>query len=101
MVKLIFSIGDIIKVSSLSFIFVSTSFDPRFIFIFSFSNTSAEPHLEETDLLPCFATFTPKLERRSAAAVEIFNVFFPSPPVPHVSTVPSGTFTLVAFSLKT
>ena len=65
--------------------------------IFNFSKTSAEPHFEETDLFPCLATFTPKLDNNNAAAVEIFKVFFPSPPVPHVSTVSSGTFTFSCF----
>ena len=34
-------------------------------------------------------------------AVEILRVFFPSPPVPQVSMVSSGTFTLLAFSRRT
>ena len=71
------------------------------MFIPNFSRTSADPHFDETDLLPCFATFTPKLDNRSAAAVDIFKVFFPSPPVPQVSTVSSGTLTLVALSRRT
>ena len=71
------------------------------MFIPNFSRTSADPHFDETDLLPCFATFTPKLDNRSAAAVDIFKVFFPSPPVPQVSTVSSETLTLVALSRKT
>ena len=72
---------------------VSTSLEPRLILILIFSKTSAEPHLDETDLFPCLATFVPKLESYNAASVEIFNVFFPSPPVPQVSIVSSGTFT--------
>ena len=79
----------------------STSFGPLDIFMLSFSNTSADPHFEETDLFPCLATFTPKLDNNNAAAVEIFKVFLPSPPVPQVSTVSSETFTCAALSLKT
>ena len=51
-------------------------------------------------LLPCLATLIPILANNSADAVEIFKVFIPSPPVPHVSTQFS-TFTLLDFSLKT
>ena len=69
--------------------------------IFRASNTSAEPQFDETALLPCLATFTPKLDNVIAAAVEIFKEFFPSPPVPQVSIVFSSDLTLEAFSLKT
>ena len=51
-------------------------------------------------LLPCFATLTPMLDSNNAEAVEIFNVFIPSPPVPQVSTQ-SLTLTLLDLSLKT
>ena len=82
------------------FILLSTSLGPRLIFIFNFSKTSAEPHFEETDLFPCLAILTPKLDNNNAA-VEIFKVFFPSPPVPQVSIVSSGTLTLLALFRKT
>ena len=42
----------------------------------------------------------PMLANNKADAVDIFNVFFPSPPVPHVSTQFS-TFTLFDLFLKT
>ena len=41
-----------------------------------------------------------KLGFPSADAVDIFNVFLPSPPVPHVS-IQFSTLTLLDFSLKT
>ena len=83
------------------FILSSASLGFKFILILRASNTSAEPQFEETALLPCLATFTPKLAKTIAAAVEIFNEFCPSPPVPHVSTVFWSASTFVAFSLKT
>ena len=57
------------------------------MFIFKASNTSAEPQFDETALFPCLATFTPILANTIAAAVDIFNEFNPSPPVPQVSIV--------------
>ena len=36
--------------------------------------------------MPCFATPAPAAAATSAAAVEMLNVFAPSPPVPAVST---------------
>ena len=57
-------------------------------------------NFEETDLFPCLATFMPKLDNNNAAAVDIFKVFFPSPPVPHVSIASSDTFTCAALSLN-
>ena len=47
------------------------------------------------------AEIIPKLDNSSAAAVEMFKVFFPSPPVPQVSITSSDTFTEVALFLKT
>ena len=41
------------------------------------------------------------LAKTIAAAVEIFNEFCPSPPVPHVSIVSRSALTLLALSLKT
>ena len=51
-----------------------------------FSNTSADPTLPLALRFPCLAIFTPKAADTKATAVEILNVFAPSPPVPHVST---------------
>ena len=51
----------------------------------SSANTSALPHLLETDLFPCLATVTPAPAATSEATVEILNVPEPSPPVPHIS----------------
>ncbi len=52
----------------------------------SASSTSAEPHLDEIERLPCLATCTPAPAATNAAAVEMLNVPEASPPVPHVST---------------
>ena len=76
------------------------SLGSKFIFIFNFSRTSPDPHLDETALLPCLATLMPILANNKAEAVEIFKVFLPSPPVPQVS-IQSLTFTLFDFSLNT
>ena len=72
----------------------------RSILIFKASKTSPDPHFDETALLPCLATFVPMLAKSKAEAVDIFRVFIPSPPVPHVSTQ-SLIFTLFDFSLRT
>ena len=53
----------------------------------SFSKTSEDPELDDTDLLPCFATLTPQADAKIAVAVEMFKVCFLSPPVPQVSTI--------------
>jgi len=55
----------------------------------SASSTSAEPARELIDRLPCFATRAPAPATTNAAHVEMLNVPFASPPVPHVSTIPS------------
>ena len=52
----------------------------------SASRTSAEPQREVTARFPCLATQAPAPAATSAAAVEIFSVSRPSPPVPQVST---------------
>ena len=52
----------------------------------SASSTSAEPHADETARFPCFATAAPAAAATIAAAVEMFRVRAPSPPVPAVST---------------
>jgi len=50
------------------------------------SRTSALPHNDDAERLPCLATFTPQPATTNAATVEILNVFRPSPPVPQVSS---------------
>ena len=79
----------------------STWLGSRLIFIFSFSRTSPDPHLEETALLPCFATLIPKLDNKIAEAVDIFKVFLPSPPVPQVSIALPIILTFFALFLRT
>ncbi len=56
----------------------------------SASSTSALPHCEVKDRLPCLATRTPSPAARSAAAVEMLKVPTAPPPVPQVSTSSSG-----------
>ncbi len=51
---------------------------------------SAEPDLDEIALLPCLATGTPAAATIKQTAVEIFNVFNLSPPVPQTSIAPAG-----------
>ena len=50
------------------------------------SRTSAEPHMLETERLPCLATLAPAAAARMAAPVEMFTDPMPSPPVPTMST---------------
>ena len=76
----------------------SISFGSKLIFILRASKTSPDPHFDETALLPCLATFISMLANNKADAVEIFKVFIPSPPVPHVS-MHLSTLTLFDFSL--
>ena len=52
----------------------------------SASRTSAEPAAELAARFPCFATAAPAAAATSAAAVEMLNVWAPSPPVPTMST---------------
>ena len=73
----------------------------KLILIFNLSSTSADPHFDERALFPCFATLTPMLAINKDEAVDILSVFFPSPPVPHVSIIFWGAFTFRDFSLKT
>ena len=49
------------------------------------SSTSALPEELVTERPPCFATRPPAAATTKAEAVEILNVFLPSPPVPQVS----------------
>ena len=82
------------------FIFFSKFFLLSSMLIPSFSKTSADPHFEVIDLFPCFTTLTPKPANTIAAAVEIFSVCFPSPPVPQVSIEFFGTLILINFFLR-
>src|SRR2546426_11549168 len=50
----------------------------------SASSTSAEPHLDVNDRLPCLATTAPAPAATNAAAVEILKVETAPPPVPQV-----------------
>src|SRR3989449_1942820 len=52
----------------------------------SASSTSAEPHFEVNERLPCFATDAPAPAATNAAAVEMLKVETVPPPVPQVST---------------
>ena len=51
----------------------------------SVSTTSAEPHSDDTERLPCLATFSPAPATTKAVAVETLKVPAASPPVPQVS----------------
>src|SRR5213596_443763 len=51
----------------------------------SVSTTSAEPHSEDTERLPCLATRRPVPATTNAVAVDTLKVPVASPPVPHVS----------------
>src|ERR671918_728415 len=55
------------------------------------SSTSALPHGEVNERLPCLAMRTPAPAASSAAAVEMLNVVTAPPPVPQVSTSVSGS----------
>jgi len=55
--------------------------------------TSELPDAEVTARFPCLATGTPAAATTRAAAVEMLKVECTSPPVPQVSTVPSGAGT--------
>ena len=46
----------------------------KFTFTPKASNTSALPHLDETDRPPCLATLTPALAATMALKVETLNV---------------------------
>ena len=52
----------------------------------SASSTSALPLREDTERLPCLATFAPAAALTKVAAVEMLKVCAPSPPVPTTST---------------
>ena len=59
----------------------------------SSSSTSALPQVPEAARLPCLATLSPAPAATNAAAVEMLNVFSPSPPVPTESTNIPSTLT--------
>ena len=52
----------------------------------SSSKTSADPHLLDTLRLPCLATLAPHAAQSTAAAVLKLTVWWPSPPVPTMSS---------------
>ena len=56
----------------------------------SASSTSALPHCDVNERLPCLATRTPAPAASSAAAVEMLKVVTAPPPVPQVSTSSVG-----------
>ena len=56
--------------------------------------TSELPEFPEAARLPCLTTGTPQAATTIAAAVEIFTVPAPSPPVPQVSSRRSGAIPL-------
>ena len=49
---------------------------------------SAPPHFDDAARLPCLTTGTPAPATTKEAIVEMFTVWWPSPPVPTMSTVP-------------
>ena len=55
------------------------------IFIPNSFNISDDPDNELAALFPCLLILMPILASNKATVVDIFKVFFPSPPVPHVS----------------
>ena len=55
------------------------------------SRTSALPEREVNERLPCLAILAPAPAATKAAAVEMLNVVTAPPPVPQVSTRPSGS----------
>ena len=67
----------------------------------NFCKTSEDPDFEETDLFPCLAILIPHAEARIADAVDIFKVFFLSPPVPQVSNIFPLLFIFLLFVLYT
>ena len=52
-------------------------------------STSAAPDFDEAAIEPCLTTLAPAAVVTIAEDVEIFTVFFPSPPVPTGSTARS------------
>ena len=80
-----------------SFTQSATRSDGRSIVTPRADKTSALPHFEDTDRLPCFATVKPAPATTNAAADEMLKVWAQSPPVPHVSTtMASPTLIFVA-----
>ena len=56
------------------------------IFTPSASSTSADPHADDTERLPAFATLQPHAAASTTAAVLMLMVSAPSPPVPTMSS---------------
>ena len=81
------------KPMPISSIALSTTAGSAISFMPSPESTSAAPDFEEMLLFPCLATGTPAAATTIAAAVEIFSVPLPSPPVPTISVAPSGALT--------
>ena len=69
--------------------------------MFNAFKTSAEPHFDVSARFPCLAIGIPEAAKTKAVAVEIFKLFFPSPPVPHVSIVFNGALIESIFFLIT
>mmetsp|Transcript_187 Transcript_187/g.615 ORF Transcript_187/g.615 Transcript_187/m.615 type:complete len:224 (-) Transcript_187:246-917(-) len=71
----------------------ATASGPRSTSTPSASSTSAEPQSEETERLPCLATWAPAPAQMMQAPVEMFTVPAPSPPVPTMSSTSSPAST--------
>ena len=65
--------------------------------MFNSEMISEEPLNELAARLPCFAIGIPTDDNNIATVVDIFNVFNPSPPVPHVSKELGYCFILLEF----
>ena len=63
--------------------------------------TSADPHFDVNALFPCLAIGMPCAAKTNAVAVDMLRLFFPSPPVPHVSIEFSGAATETILDLIT
>jgi hypothetical protein len=83
-------IGAIMKPIPTSFRAFSTISGPTITLMPNCPNASAAPDLDDRLRLPCLATGTPAPATVKAAAVEMFSVPLPSPPVPTMSIAPSG-----------
>ena len=71
----------------------STTAGPTMTLMPSCDSASEAPDFELRLRLPCFATTAPAPAATNAAAVEMFSVPLPSPPVPTMSIAPSGART--------
>mmetsp|Transcript_39935 Transcript_39935/g.56280 ORF Transcript_39935/g.56280 Transcript_39935/m.56280 type:complete len:244 (-) Transcript_39935:26-757(-) len=77
--------GANIKATLQSSTHLTTCAGLRSTFTPSASKTSADPHLDETDRFPAFATVQPQAALRTTDAVLMLIVSAPSPPVPTIS----------------